>query len=105
MSRKVHAEVELTVLVPVRVKASVIVRIEEDASFAEEVTKLLQGTETSEADLEGIDLEEVLDVNGCNEEDFETAIVEALECPGDPVVDHLTGKTTRIHSISVTESK
>jgi hypothetical protein len=95
MTRKVYAEVEQTVLVPVRVKTGIIVRIDDGVSFEHHVKRLLTGKGSNRADLEDMDLEEVVDVNGCpNLEGFEAGVEESFCTPG-----------TQIHSLKVTDSK
>ncbi len=95
MSRKVYAEVEQTVLVPVRVKTSIIVRIDDGVSFEHHVKRLLTGKGSNRADLEDMDLKEVVDVNGhASREGFDVGVEESFCTSG-----------TTIHSIKVTDSK
>jgi len=95
MSRKVYAQVEQTVLVPMRVKTGIIVRIDDGVSFEHHVKRLLAGKPTDRADLEGMELDEIVSVNGYSQsDDFKTGVEESLCTPG-----------IQIHSIKVIDSK
>lgn len=97
--RKVYLDIEATVMVPVRVKFSMIVRADADASI-EKCIKLHSngGKPYAKADVEDVQVDEIVDVNGyeSNEssDELEAGVQESLEYG-----------TYKVHKIDVVDSK
>ena len=53
--RKVYIEAEATILLPVRVKMSIILRADEDADVDKELAKAANGKRSSKSDIEKCD--------------------------------------------------
>lgn len=80
MSRKVYIEGEATILVPVKVKFSCTVRADEDANIDKALKAASQQKRYSKADVEDLDVDEIIDVNGYEDpDDFEAGVQETLE--------------------------
>lgn len=78
--RKVYIEGEATVNVPVKVKFSMTVRADDDASIDKAVKLASQVKKYAKADVEDLDVDEILEVGGYDGTDeLDTAVQEALE--------------------------
>ena len=78
--RKVYIEGEATVNVPVKVKFSMTVRADEDASIAKALKLASQIKQYAKADVEDLNVDEVLEIGGYDGTDeLDAAIQEAFE--------------------------
>lgn len=80
MSRKVYIEGEATVNVPVKVKFSMTIRADEDASIAKALKLASQAKTYAKADIEDLSVDEILELNGYDGVDeLDTAVDDALQ--------------------------
>jgi len=92
--RKVYLEGEATVMLPVRVKFSMIIRADYDASITKAVKLASQGKGYAKADVEDLDVDEILEVGGYDGSDLDAAVQEALDAG-----------TFMVHKTEVIDSK
>ena len=98
--RKVNVEAELIVMVPVRVKADILVRADVDANVEYAIKQYFKGKKGrkyTKADVEAILLEEIVDINGLEgEDDLMGGIQEELDACCNPImVSRLTVTDSR----------
>jgi hypothetical protein len=86
-------------MVPVRVKFSMILRADNDASIAKAVKLASQGKRYAKADVEQLDVEEIIDLNGYGDEAYPADELDAA------VQDALEGGTFTVHKTGVIDSK
>lgn len=82
--RKVYIEGEATVMVPVRVKFSMMIRADADASIDKAVKLASKGERYAKADVEMLDVDSIIDINGYGDEEnaadeLDAAVQDALE--------------------------
>lgn len=94
--RKVYIEGEATVMVPVRVKFSMLVRADHDASIDKAVKLASKGERYAKADVEQLDVDGIIDINGYGDGDeLDAGVQDALE----------SGRPFTIHSSKVIDSR
>jgi len=78
--RKVYLEGEATVMLPVRVKFFMTIRADYDANITKAVKRASQGKEYAKADVEDLDVDEILEVGGYDGSDeLDAAVQGALD--------------------------
>ena len=60
--RKVNLDVEATIMLPVKVNLSLIIRADDDADISKELIKISSGKKHPKSDMELCDIEEILRV-------------------------------------------
>ena len=99
MSRKVYLEGEATVMLPVRVKFSMMLRADNDASINKAVKLASQGKRYAKADVEQLDVDEIIDLNGYGDEENPADELDAA------VQDALEHGTFTVHKTEVIDSR
>jgi len=97
--RKVYIEGEATVMVPVRVKFSMLIRADHDASINKAVKLASQGKTYGKADVEQIDVDSIIDINGYGDEENAADELDAA------VQDALEQGTFTVHKTEVIDSR
>lgn len=78
--RKVYIEGEATVMVPVKIKFSMTVRADADASITKALKLASQVKKYAKADVEDLNVDEVLEIGGYDgTEELDAAVQEAFE--------------------------
>ena len=92
--RKVYADVDLTVLLPVRIKGHIIVRANEGANVGRAIRQLIANKRCTTADLELAELN-VVQLGD-----------ETIDLPDIDVLELISfGKPPHFHNIEVTDSR
>jgi hypothetical protein len=85
--RKVYIEAEGTVLLPVKVRMSIILRADEDADIDKELAKVAKGKRSHKSDVEMCDINEIVVIGTTDVEMVEESVFDAVVDETQAIVD------------------